>query len=124
MTRALSRWWLCRGGILADDMGLGKTITALAVIVAATPHRQSTNRLQPTLVVAPKSLLFNWASEVRKHCRKLRSSICHGSHRLDTTSDVVLTTFDMVRTREQLRNRKWCLGRRNPPARPRTHPAT
>ena len=44
------------GGILADDMGLGKTIQMIALI-KADPAKK------PSLVVCPKSLVFNWISE-------------------------------------------------------------
>ena len=44
------------GGILADDMGLGKTIQVIALIKADDTER-------PSLVVCPKSLVFNWVSE-------------------------------------------------------------
>ena len=44
------------GGILADDMGLGKTIQIIALIKANKTKK-------PSLVVCPKSLVFNWISE-------------------------------------------------------------
>jgi len=44
------------GGILADDMGLGKTIQVISLIKADKSE-------QPSLVVCPKSLVFNWISE-------------------------------------------------------------
>ena len=47
------------GGILADDMGLGKTIQVIALIKAD-------NSPKPSLVVCPKSLVFNWISEFAK----------------------------------------------------------
>jgi superfamily II DNA or RNA helicase len=47
------------GGILADEMGLGKTIQALAVIIGSPEGTQS-------LVVCPKTLLYNWAAEIEK----------------------------------------------------------
>lgn len=50
------------GAMLADDMGLGKTLQALCLI--ATYAAQS--GAKPCLVVAPVSLLENWAAEVRK----------------------------------------------------------
>ncbi len=50
----LSRYGM--GGILADDMGLGKTIQVIALI-------KSDNTRKPSLVVCPKSLVFNWVSE-------------------------------------------------------------
>ncbi|MDG7030087.1 MAG: DEAD/DEAH box helicase [Nitrososphaerota archaeon] len=58
------RWaWRVKRGILADDIGLGKTVTAIAladeVIRRATPNSS-------VLVVAPKSLLSQWRSEVER----------------------------------------------------------
>ena len=50
----LSRYGM--GGILADDMGLGKTIQVIAMIRADSTRK-------PSLVVCPKSLVFNWISE-------------------------------------------------------------
>ncbi|MBR2766316.1 MAG: DEAD/DEAH box helicase, partial [Blautia sp.] len=44
------------GGILADDMGLGKTIQVIALI-------KSDMTRKPSLVVCPKSLIFNWLNE-------------------------------------------------------------
>lgn len=48
------------GGILADDMGLGKTVQTLAMIAAA---RRRDPAAGPFLVVAPTSVVGNWASE-------------------------------------------------------------
>ena len=48
------------GGILADDMGLGKTIEALALICHA---RQADPGSPPFLIVAPTSVVPNWAAE-------------------------------------------------------------
>ncbi len=47
------------GGILADDMGLGKTLQMIALLKNDPAER-------PSLVVCPKSLLFNWESEFGK----------------------------------------------------------
>lgn len=47
------------GGILADDMGLGKTLQMIALI-------KSDPAARPSLVVCPKSLVFNWESEFGK----------------------------------------------------------
>jgi SNF2 family DNA or RNA helicase len=49
------------GGCLADDMGLGKTLQAIAMLSAVYPKQT-----MPSLVVMPKSLLFNWENEIRK----------------------------------------------------------
>lgn len=52
-----------RGAVLADDMGLGKTFQLLA-LMAYLIERDS--NIDPMLVVAPVSLLENWAEEARK----------------------------------------------------------
>ncbi|WP_456697419.1 DEAD/DEAH box helicase [Aeromicrobium sp. P5_D10] len=49
------------GGILADDMGLGKTVQALAMIA-----RQVEQGSGPFLVVAPTSVVSNWAREAER----------------------------------------------------------
>ena len=51
------------GGVLADDMGLGKTIQALALMCHTKARGLSTS---PYLVVAPTSVVGNWASECRR----------------------------------------------------------
>ncbi len=51
------------GGILADDMGLGKTLQALALVCHA---REEGLTEAPFLVVAPTSVVGNWASEAAR----------------------------------------------------------
>jgi superfamily II DNA or RNA helicase len=51
------------GGVLADDMGLGKTLQALALICHA---RANVGSPAPFLVVAPASVVYNWASEAQR----------------------------------------------------------
>lgn len=46
-------------GILADEMGLGKTIQALSLILSTPEGKIS-------LLVCPKTLLYNWAAEIEK----------------------------------------------------------
>lgn len=53
----------CGGALLADDMGLGKTLQILSLIAWIL---QTTPDAEPFLVVAPVSLLHNWASEAKK----------------------------------------------------------
>ncbi|MFH5821121.1 SNF2-related protein [Georgenia sp. AZ-5] len=56
-------WDAGLGGILADDMGLGKTLQTLAAVCRA----QETGRLEaPVLVVAPTSVVGNWAAEAAR----------------------------------------------------------
>ena len=65
------------GGILADDMGLGKTVQALALLShAIQEHRAASERaaergesvepFAPFLVVAPTSVIANWAAEATR----------------------------------------------------------
>jgi SNF2 family DNA or RNA helicase len=57
----LALLWEARlGGILADDMGLGKTVQALALICHA---KKATPDGPPFLIVAPTSVVSNWAAE-------------------------------------------------------------
>jgi len=64
------------GGILADDMGLGKTLQTLALIqhakdVAGTQEAQFV-RNPPFLIVAPTSVLANWAAEAHRFAPDLK----------------------------------------------------
>ena len=65
------------GGILADDMGLGKTVQALALLAhVIEEHRAASERaaergesiepFAPFLVVAPTSVITNWAAEAER----------------------------------------------------------
>ena len=65
------------GSILADDMGLGKTVQALALLAhaieehrAASEHAaergESVEPFAPFLVVAPTSVITNWAAEAER----------------------------------------------------------
>ncbi|MBA2369751.1 MAG: DEAD/DEAH box helicase family protein [Candidatus Protochlamydia sp.] len=49
-------------GILADDMGLGKTLQA---IIALTQHKID-HPNQPSIVICPTSLVYNWKEEFAK----------------------------------------------------------
>ena len=65
------------GACLADDMGLGKTIQVLSLL--AVLKRQGGTTSQPSLLVAPASLLANWASEIERFTPGLRALIAHPS---------------------------------------------
>jgi len=61
-------------GILADDMGLGKTIQAISVL--SDNSGDSVN-----LVICPKTLLFNWAEEIKKFNKNMHFMIYEGSQK-------------------------------------------
>jgi len=68
----LASWGL--GACLADDMGLGKTVQALALLL----RRAS---LGPALVIAPTSVVANWAAECAKFAPGLAPRIYRGPSR-------------------------------------------
>ncbi len=85
------------GGCLADDMGLGKTVQLLALIL-----KRRDQAAGPALVVAPKSLLFNWENETRQFAPALQIHRHHGVDRTGKRSaledaDLVLTTYGTLR---------------------------
>lgn len=78
-------WSTLGGALLADDMGLGKTFQTLAILEG------------PSLVVAPATLLQNWAGESLKFRPDLKISIYHGPGRvLDPEADLTLTTYSLL----------------------------
>jgi len=84
------------GGCLADDMGLGKTVQALALLEGL----RASGNPGPSLVVAPRSLLFNWAAEAKRFAPQLRVIEHHGSERAKNEFagvDLVLTTYATMR---------------------------
>jgi SNF2 family DNA or RNA helicase len=86
------------GGCLADDMGLGKTSQALAMLQS----QQETNPTQPSLVIVPTSLVYNWELEARKFTPNLRVFTYIGTQRDKNTEqfnnyDVIITSYGIVR---------------------------
>jgi len=65
------------GACLADDMGMGKTIQVLSLLLVL--KRQTNGKQQPSLLVAPASLLANWASELERFAPGLKALIAHPS---------------------------------------------
>jgi hypothetical protein len=120
------------GGCLADDMGLGKTVQVLALLESrrelrsarngpaaarnrmkrapgvknpGKPSGDQTNELArpaPSLVVVPKSLVFNWRQEAARFAPQLRVLDHTGAVRTRTKDrfdeyDVVITTYGTLR---------------------------
>ena len=91
------------GGCLADDMGLGKTVQVLAWLdhLRQNKPRLKKNR-RPTLVVVPKSLVFNWMDEAAKFTTNLKVLNYTGVERQLTNADLgeydlIVTTYGTVR---------------------------
>lgn len=83
------------GGCLADDMGLGKTLQTIMLFSAIYPKTK-----QPSLVVAPRTLLYNWEQECQRFAPKLKLHIYHGPQRnwdKAQKAQVILTTYAILR---------------------------
>lgn len=88
------------GGCLADDMGLGKTVQVLALLDSrrGTPKRPA----RPSIVVVPRSLVFNWFREAERFAPRLRM-LDHTGIGRDVSAitsgdvDVVVTTYGTLR---------------------------
>jgi len=65
------------GACLADDMGLGKTIQVISLLLVL--KRQTMGPLKPSILVAPASLLANWAAEIERFAPSLSAMIAHPS---------------------------------------------
>jgi len=98
------------GGILADDMGLGKTVQTLAHLAV---EKRAGRMLQPSLIVAPTSLMGNWRREASLFTPKLSVLVLHGPDRAARFErlaqfDLVLTTYPLLpRDREVLLEQPW-----------------
>lgn len=88
------------GACLADDMGLGKTIQVLALLLVL--RQQSNGARAPSLLVAPASLLANWALELERFAPSLEAVIAHPSEMpaedLKTMTPEKLRKVDVVIT--------------------------
>jgi hypothetical protein len=65
------------GACLADDMGLGKTIQILSLLLVLKNEAGVTRK--PCLLVAPASLLANWAAEIARFAPSLKAIVVHPS---------------------------------------------
>jgi SNF2 family DNA or RNA helicase len=97
------------GGILADDMGLGKTLQTLALLQHAKDvagrGEAGPVRKAPFLIVAPTSVLANWAAEAERFAPDLKVVTVsdtigrRGGTLADVTdgADAVVTSYTLLR---------------------------
>lgn len=84
-------------GCLADDMGLGKTIQTIAmlsIVYSANPDTPA------SLIVMPRSLIFNWQQELQRFNPELSVYTYYSNSRdIDEARrhNIILTTYAMVR---------------------------
>ena len=89
------------GGILADDMGLGKTVQTLALCL----HILSDDPAAQFLVVAPTSVVDNWAREAARFApdlevRTIRESAARRGTTLEEEIDgatIIVTSYALLR---------------------------
>jgi len=83
-------------GCLADDMGLGKTVQVLALLAG---RRRARRNAGPSLVVAPRSVVFNWLDEARRFTPGLRVIEFRPSMTSAelVATDLVVTTYGLLR---------------------------
>ena len=110
------------GGCLADDMGVGKTAQVLATLEGRRAEGKG-----PSLVVVPKSVMFNWREESTRFTPQLRVLEYHGTAR-DAGEiprhDLVLTTYGTMlpRRAHAIENRlRLCRARRGAGSEERFH---
>lgn len=105
--------WMCRldewgaGACLADDMGLGKTIQAIAFML----HKASQG---PSLVVAIKSVVLNWAQEIARFAPQFHVIVLNNASKRQRVvngagpMDVILCTYGVLGTEsELLQSKSW-----------------
>jgi superfamily II DNA or RNA helicase len=97
-------------GVLADDMGLGKTVQTLAHLLT---EKEAGRMDRPTLIVAPTSVIRNWAREAAKFTPAMNVLLLHGDERHADfyrikKHDLVITSFPLlVRDADQLGQIEW-----------------
>jgi len=88
------------GGCLADDMGVGKTAQVLGLLETRRELRAKGEVDKPSLVVVPKSLIFNWKQEAQRFAPQLEVLDFTGIDRPRNKFadyDLMLTTYGTVR---------------------------
>ncbi|RPH37553.1 hypothetical protein EHM92_02380, partial [bacterium] len=85
-------------GILADEMGLGKTLQTLAVL---SMERKAG---KPSIVVCPKTLLYNWKAEANRFVPEMKVLVYDGTpaERQElatalTWHDLIITSYSLVK---------------------------
>ena len=84
-------------GILADDMGLGKTIQSI-FLLKKTQKKQA----NPTIIIMPKTLLFNWKKELETFSPELKTLVYDGPKRSNlipefSDYDIILASYTSIR---------------------------
>lgn len=103
----LSNFKARRNVILADEMGLGKTVQVVSFVNCMKQEKLTVN---PVLIIAPKSILFQWEKEFNQWAKDLNVIIYQGEkqsrhciqmHEMYTSEktvlfDALVTNYEMV----------------------------
>ena len=85
-----------KGGFLCDEMGLGKTVQMVSTMLG-NPKKRS-------LIIVPKSIITQWANEIKKFAPSLSVGIFDGPKRSLTDileHDVVIAPYSLLSTPEE-----------------------
>lgn len=102
--KTLTKYKFC--GILADDMGLGKTLEIISLILSDSEEK-------PSLIVGPKSLIFNWQNEFKKWASNEKNVVISGTAEerkviinsiKNNEKTVYITSYDSLRNDLELYN--------------------
>lgn len=103
------------GGILADDMGLGKTLQTIALLnkIYVDPKVNKKLKLEPTILIVPKTLIYNWQVELGKFAPVLTFSVMHGLGRetelwSSIKTNLIITTYHTaLKDIQEIKKRTW-----------------
>jgi hypothetical protein len=106
------------GACLADDMGLGKTIQVLSLLLVL--KTEAASKRKPSLLVAPASLLANWAAEIARFAPGMKAVLAHpsappaGKLKMDGSDDLadvdlVITSYGFLTRTPWLTTMPWRL---------------
>lgn len=96
------------GGILADDMGLGKTLEVISFLEGLKEEK-------PSLIIAPKSVIYNWLGEFKHWAPELEATVIDGTkdERIKAIAKIknnkksfFITSYDSLRNDEALYKNK------------------
>ena len=97
------------GGILADEMGLGKSVQLIALLLSRyrKPGTADGAIVEPSLIVCPASLVYNWAAEFAKFAPSCNAMVVAGTKSERRTAigrafradepTVLITSYDLLR---------------------------